>query len=337
MLNHYYADKLTVTELAAMRALNQAVMSRAGSCNLGGVDPRGVSRIIHAALTERPDSFDWKSGIASLRREGSSVWMRLSYIDSDREETLRAARAVSDEIRAKLTQNATDYDKCLAVHEWITAHVSYEYELLEKYGTVRGAREATEAFFSDPVDAACFTAMGALVNRRAVCQGVALAVAYLLRGMGVQVTCARGQNENGVPHFWNIVEADGERYVLDCSSDITDSRLPVMRYEHFMMPEYQYRKSFTFTENFGCESKVQNYFVKNGLYFTSMRGVRKYLESYRFEGDGAVRLWYEGSESDAKLRDTAVAVLRSRLGERLTLCPQALVRNGTVTMKMSVL
>ncbi len=111
-----------------------------------------------------------------------------------------------DQIMAgfNFTANTDDYDKTLAIYDYICSRVKYSTEDNEGM---------SDEFYK-------FTAYGALVENSAVCQGYAVALYRLLLEAGVDCRVIAGYDaESGIGHAWNIVQLDGVYYNLDSTWD----------------------------------------------------------------------------------------------------------------------
>lgn len=75
-----------------------------------------------------------------------------------------------------------------------------------------------------------FTAVGALVDGQAVCEGYARGMQYLLQRAGIECSLVTGINEKNEPHMWNLVTINGRNYHLDPTWDDVDDRI---RYTFF--------------------------------------------------------------------------------------------------------
>ena len=111
-----------------------------------------------------------------------------------RTELLDAANELLCSIRR--AKSLSDLEKALLVHDALAA--TCEYGMDNDTGDIR------------------FTAYGALVNRKAVCQGYAEAYAYLMTQLGITCGLCRSDILN---HAWNIIEIDGEEYHVDVTWD----------------------------------------------------------------------------------------------------------------------
>lgn len=112
-------------------------------------------------------------------------------------------RAVADSILAEVTPGMTDYEKLCILHdrfiEW------------GDYGDMTGADAGN--------------IRGALLNKRAVCEGFARAGLYLCQRLGLECIFVTGQmqtstvNDTWGNHAWNYVRVDGQWYLMDLTSD----------------------------------------------------------------------------------------------------------------------
>ncbi len=66
-----------------------------------------------------------------------------------------------------------------------------------------------------------FNAAGAIVNKKAVCQGYAMAFTYLCQLLGIECVTVKGTTEFG-DHAWNMVKVNDRWYNVDVCWDDTD-------------------------------------------------------------------------------------------------------------------
>ncbi|MDO4474882.1 MAG: transglutaminase domain-containing protein [Eubacteriales bacterium] len=94
---------------------------------------------------------------------------------------------------------ASEYEKVKAVYDYMCSNVDYDYS-------------------GDNSDRTRFSAYGAMINNRCVCQGYALAVYRLLLTLGVDCRLISGTG-CGEAHAWNIVKIGGSYYNVDATWD----------------------------------------------------------------------------------------------------------------------
>ncbi|ADQ41898.1 transglutaminase domain-containing protein [Caldicellulosiruptor acetigenus I77R1B] len=113
-------------------------------------------------------------------------------------------------VQTVIDQTYNDYDKVLALHDYLILHTRYD---MESYLNQSG-----------PFD--IHTAYGALINGLAVCDGYAKAMYVLLNTAGIESIVVYGEAgdvASKVGHAWNMVKLDGDWYQLDVTWDDRDS------------------------------------------------------------------------------------------------------------------
>jgi hypothetical protein len=111
------------------------------------------------------------------------------------EEELELDTSIAAILNGLSLADKTDLEKLTAVYAYVCENVIY-----------------------DENAANCFTAYGALVEGKAVCQGYALAMMRLLNQAGVEADVVTGRSGD-VNHMWNMVKIDSEYFLLDATWD----------------------------------------------------------------------------------------------------------------------
>lgn len=108
----------------------------------------------------------------------------------------QAAQAV---ISSAITTEMTQLQKIVAIHDYLVLNCSYDTRV-----------ETNNA----PHDS--FTAYGALVNKKAVCQGYAAAFQLIMQKLQIPGIVVQS---NAMNHAWNMVRYEGEWYHIDATWD----------------------------------------------------------------------------------------------------------------------
>lgn len=114
------------------------------------------------------------------------------------------------------------------------------------------------------------------LNRETVCQGYACATQYLLDILDVPSVIVTGMVD-GEAHAWNMVLLDGEYYYMDTTwgnssyMDAGSGEDKFVTYDYLNVTTAEITKSHTIVTDFflpECTAAIDNYYVKEGLYFT---------------------------------------------------------------------
>lgn len=138
-----------------------------------------------------------------------------------------------------------------------------------------------------------FTAYGALVDGRAVCEGYSRAMQLLLHRSGIECTLVSGFDQKGVAHMWNMVTIDGLNYHLDPTWDDNTGRV---HHSYFNLTTAEILKSHTIDQdNLGvdtCTAVDANYYLRKGrqLYTVRRDEIAKVIADAVRQGDAAVDL-----------------------------------------------
>lgn len=229
--------------------------------------PRSLSSAEEASLLYT--AFTWDNpqffyvgniyGIAG-HKEGSSEYytsINLMYTMNAQERAAaeRRLQAAVKEMLANVRPGSYEFAKELAIHDTLVTRCRYDDEA--------AACEDPAARFPN-----AFTAYGALVEGRAVCEGYSRAMQLLLREVGIDSTLVSGASKKtGVAHMWNIVTIDGRNYHLDATWDDTDG---LLRHNYFNLNT----KEIEITHKIDggrlgadtCTATQANYFRHNNLY-----------------------------------------------------------------------
>lgn len=148
---------------------------------------------------------------------GVYVYTNILYYTNTAQEAELTEKVA--EIVAELGIDAADdYTKAKAIHDYLTGHITY------------GSGSATAESPYLP-----YTAYGALVSNKCVCQGFAVAFYRLCYEVGISSRVISGTTIN---HAWNIAGVDDLYYNVDCTWDT--SRYEV-RYTYFLKSDSDFK------------------------------------------------------------------------------------------------
>lgn len=183
-------------------------------------------------------------------------------------------------MKEQIHDGMTDYEKELALHDYLVTHCKYSANL-------------DTSSKSD-----IYRAYGALVNGDAVCNGYAEAMQLLLHCAGVPSKFVIGRAKNSgdewIDHAWNLVQIDGQWYHMDATwnDPVPDSGMQMVHpyfnvTDEILMENHEWEEA-DYPE---ASSMEWNYYVKENQYFTNIEAYQKdayedliYGNTKRYEG-----------------------------------------------------
>ena len=216
---------------------------------------KSIGRLIRKAMehTGEPDEGDYITyQFASYKGQAHTTYSGYTpvyeieydleyYDDADQEAEVDKK---ADEILAELDlADKDDYEKIRAIHDYLCDNV--EYESVEKGGNTR------------------YTAYGALIEGKAVCQGYSVSLYRLLLEAGINNRIIFGTGNSmfteGGPHTWNIVKFDEAYYYMDVTwDDVTGS------HDYFLIPEGEgFEEEHIAGDKFNKDSFTEKYPVSD--------------------------------------------------------------------------
>ncbi len=145
---------------------------------------------------------------------------KINYRDDASKES-SVTKQVASSLSSLGVSGKSEYDKVKSIYDYITARVSYDYN------------EGNSSTVKSPVS---YTAYGALINKKSVCQGYALLFYRMCNQAGVKcrLVTGRAKGSNGVEqHAWNIVRIGSKYYNVDATWDAAMKQAS-QDYEYFL-------------------------------------------------------------------------------------------------------
>lgn len=123
------------------------------------------------------------------------------------EVNLNIYNAAKDVIDQNITSSMSDYEKELAIHDWITGWSSFS---MSAFSHAPGGEE----------EYSVNTPYGVLINKSGTCWGYSTTFQLFMDMLGIEcITVYGNPNGSGVEHTWNQVKLDDEWYCVDTAWD----------------------------------------------------------------------------------------------------------------------
>lgn len=264
----YWSKNLSRNGQTAYNKILDAVQKYQSSVKLSdNLTSEELKEIPQIIINEHPELFYYdvkKSGAEKSYNENGFVDSYIyhpSYMDNYKQKISEVENA-ANQILAKAPRNGSDYDKELFVHDQLRDLVTYKLGANNIYNS--------------------------LVQHQGSCMGYSFAMQYLLNKLGVSCRVQTGRatspkKKTPEDYMWNIVTLDGKEYLVDVTwDDIITSGKNYTPYRYFnvtkdMMKETHNPKNTSEWNN--CTNTDQDWYRKNGYYFTSWADAEKAIPS----------------------------------------------------------
>lgn len=193
--------------------------------------------------------WDWEF---NTERQGFDIVFRYRFTADEISSMNLASERAAKEIMKNVTDDMDDYQKLKYFHDYLVLNCD-----------------------TDQNDEYADTIYGALVRKKALCEGYAKAFSYLCNLAGIENIIITG--EASVPHMWNMVKLGGNWYHVDITWDNPNDKLhedypDVVLYQYFMVTDSVIENNHViYTYPFEppkANGKNENYFIREGTDIT---------------------------------------------------------------------
>lgn len=217
-----------------------------------------TSRLFESFYLDNPEFFfiDRTYSLAGQQINNQNVYdtLILQYT-MNAEQRITATQQLNSAVERLLKDRPVtndDYEMELYLHDALLSTCVYD-------------QAATESSTKHPN---AYSAYGALVQGKAVCEGYAKAMQILLNSVSIPTTVVRGFSvENQMGHMWNLVKINDEYYYLDPTWNDNE---PQHHYSYFNITSAALKRTHVIDATtplaMNCTAEKDNYFIRNSTY-----------------------------------------------------------------------
>lgn len=252
----FYYKALDPDEKIAYEMIMDKIKDMPKKIQIPVLNEDGLSDVFEALLYDNPTFYFVSDNCRTETNNFGNCYFIPEYTMNlyEYDESISALEKVRDEVASHLDDCVNDFDKELVIHDYIVDKCEYVSKTGGTYSSVYGC----------------------LVKGSASCEGYAKAVKYLLDEAGVEnylvVGTADGETQ-GVRsgHAWNIAKIGEGYYHLDATWNDPVSEDKIKNYAYFNISDEEISLTHKVEKRFlgKCTSDEENYYVKNGIYFTA--------------------------------------------------------------------
>lgn len=253
------------------------------------IDSQELFDIVGFVLAENPELF-WSNGACTFDSRGKLTFDYIytpeeieickAQVEENTKDIIAEAKAISDE-----------YERALFLFDFVAENTTYD-------------DDAAKNLDDNPKAS---TIAGALIDKKAVCGGYSRAYQYLLSqcSLNTETVYGTAKTPDGTQeHAWNLQYLDGNYYYTDVTwGDSYEGKTEEGYTSHiyFCMTEKDMSKTHTLDSNISypqCTANADNYFVKEGLYFSdfSKSDMKKAIGAQIDNGNNFIEIKFENKE-----------------------------------------
>jgi len=229
-----------------------------------------INKVVNYVQLDNPMIF--YMGAFSFSGGGNGYFISPEYkypkqFSTEKAEAIKQYLRIFDGLKAQ-----NDYIKETYIHDYCIDNFTYDFKRSEH----------------------SFSVLGPILNKTAVCEGIAkfvkLAFDYVgLRCLVVKGTAINPMSGNQEPHAWNIVTINGNTFHLDVTFDISISNIDAThkakRYDYFNLPDVDIKKDHITNDNVpACTTLGKDYFSFNSLAMKTLADFEAYMEKAAKQG-----------------------------------------------------
>lgn len=263
----YAYQQLSESEQAVYIEILWSLLEFQENVTLSTQDQEEISRIFQCVLNDHPEIF-YVEGYTYTKYTLGDILKKVTFTGTykmDREEIAERQGRIDDYVSrclAGLPADADEYETVRYIYEYLINHTEYDAD-------------------SEDNQNIC----SVFLDGRSVCQGYAKATQYLLEQAGICATLVLGSVSSGEGHAWNLIRIDEEWYYVDTTwgdasyqvkgstASYPEKKMPHINYDYLCVTTSQLVKTHVIdnvVELPLCTSMGANYYVREGLYFTSL-------------------------------------------------------------------
>jgi hypothetical protein len=202
-------------EQLAYSTILRSLSAFADTIDISSVDKRvDVNKIFKALIDDNPQFFYFDKSKITTLASSSKRHLKLSSCIKKPEamKMLNELNTITNPlIETAMKRSRDSYERLLYVYEHLQKHIAYDEAELKAAAKGKSLHQNAHNMY------------GALVERKAVCDGFAAAFQYMAQNMGYRCVTVSGTSDHSaygnIAHSWNIIELGGKYYHLDLTWD----------------------------------------------------------------------------------------------------------------------
>ena len=270
-IRYFHYARLTATHQDVYNTMLDAIQAHAPTVIVEGCSFEEVCKVMEAIQFDHPELFYFNT----ISMRDTEVILHYGATAEEAELLQRRIDEVVPKYLEGIEESMGAYDAAIRIHAALINSVDYDTIALNRQMQQGGPKQNQ----IDELRTIC----GVFLNGKAVCEGYARAMQYLLQKCGVECAEMAGyiqkdNGERGEGHAWNIVKIDGDYYYLDCTWDDSSNTIQTVKntylgFNYFCITTEELLRtrdlSMCPTDAPDCSAVRANYYTHNELVLDS--------------------------------------------------------------------
>lgn len=260
--DYWYFSHLPEKEKAVYTEILYAIVCYQDDVYLSTKEDEVLAKCFQCVLNDHPEIF-YVNGYHYVNYliDGQIVKISLTIdrtmTKEERDKYQAVVDGCVDKILNELPENAGDYEKAKFAYDYVIQHTKYDLNSQNNQNI-----------------------LSVFLDGRSVCSGYTKSVQYLLQKMDIPSATILGR-VGSERHSWNFVEVNGLYYYIDATwgdssyyaATGSDTGISDINYDYFLVTYDMLCKTHVIENVIDpppCFSMVDNFYVREGLYFSAV-------------------------------------------------------------------
>lgn len=272
---------LSISEKKVYEQFEKAFMNYASMIDISSTDKNvDIMKVLQVVLGDNPQIIYFNK--TQIKRKYSLFNEKVCFYDMASMTRIKSMNKELEEVLQKAVEEIgfqnpiTNYDKLICIYEYLQDHVTYDAKELEACSRT-----------GKSINYISHNAYGALVKKKAVCDGISSAFALISQKLGFDCFVVTGQANFRTlqfsEHAWNVIKIGDFFYHIDATWDINHKeQMGGYFYDYFCVNDDSICRDHEWDINMtpACVREDFSYYRRNSCYANNLSQLEEIFIRY---------------------------------------------------------